>query len=102
MLIIDCPNCGPRSEEELTWGGQAGIERATEPQKADDATWTDYLFFRSNPKGIQFEQWCCSGGCGRWFKVARHTVTHAILGVWPYHINPDLSAIETAGRKNDK
>ena len=93
MLIIECPHCGPRSEEELTWGGQGGIMRPAEPHKADDTTWTDYLFFRSNPKGVQFEQWCCSAGCGRWFKVARHTVTHAILGSWPYDVDPDLGAL---------
>jgi len=102
MLIIDCPHCGPRSEEELTWGGQAGIVRPAEPSIADDATWTDYLFFRSNPKGIQFEQWCCSGGCGRWFKVARHTVTHEILDTWPYDVDPDLKAVIGAAGKGGK
>ena len=46
-----------------------------------DAEWADYLFNRDNPKGIHYERWCHSYGCGRWFNVARHTVTHEILEV---------------------
>ena len=33
---------------------------------------------RTNPKGWRDEQWCCEAGCGQWFKVRRHSVSHAI------------------------
>jgi len=33
---------------------------------------------------VHFEQWCCRAGCGQWFKVARHTVTHDITEVIRY------------------
>lgn len=80
MLMIRCPYCNElRTEDELEYGGEAEIARPTPPEGADDATWTGYLHMRSNPKGPHREQWCCRGGCGQWFKVARHTVTHEII-----------------------
>ncbi len=83
MITIRCPYCGERrAEEELTYGGEAGIARP--PEGASDEAWTDYLFMRSNPKGLHAEQWCCSAGCGQWFKVVRHTVTHEITEVMRY------------------
>jgi len=82
MIIIRCPYCHEqRTEEELTYGGQEGIARPEAPHEASDAQWTEYLFMRANPKGVHREQWCCTAGCGQWFKVARHTVTHEILEV---------------------
>lgn len=79
MILIRCPYCEEvRSEEELTNGGEAGIPRPADPAAASDEEWTDYLFMRSNPKGLLREQWCCSSGCGQWFEVERHTVSHEI------------------------
>lgn len=91
MLILTCPHCGPREERELVWGGEAGIARPD--LSCDDVTWTDYLFFRANPKGVVLEQWCCAAGCGQWFKVARNTLTHEVLGTWPHAADPDLDAL---------
>jgi sarcosine oxidase subunit delta len=48
----------------------------------DDQTWGDYLFFRDNPKGVCHERWRHAFGCGRWFNIARNTVTHELLGVY--------------------
>ena len=82
MLQIDCPYCGPRAEVEFTCGGEAHIERPAASETLSDADWADYLFMRRNPKGVQYERWCHSHGCGRWFNVARSTVTHEILAVY--------------------
>lgn len=77
MIVLRCPYCDEqRTEEELTCGGEAGIARPG--VSASDTEWTDYLFMRTNPKGTHSELWCCSAGCGQWFLVARHTVTHEI------------------------
>jgi sarcosine oxidase, subunit delta len=38
---------------------------------------------RSNPKGVHFERWRHIHGCGRWFNVARDTVSDQILKVYP-------------------
>ncbi|MDQ2067792.1 sarcosine oxidase subunit delta [Xinfangfangia sp. CPCC 101601] len=79
MILLRCPYCREmRSEAELTWGGEAGIMRPADPAIASDTEWTEYLFMRTNTKGWLQEQWCCSAGCGQWFKVERHTVSHQI------------------------
>jgi len=82
MLQIACPHCGPRDENEFSCGGEAHITRPTQPDTISDAEWADYLFMRSNPKGVLAERWCHTLGCRRWFNVERDTVTHAILRVY--------------------
>lgn len=85
MIVIKCPYCHEaRHEEELEYGGEADVARPTPPESASDEAWTDYLFMRANTKGVHYEQWCCRAGCGQWFKVARHTVSHEITEVIRY------------------
>jgi sarcosine oxidase, subunit delta len=81
MMQLDCPWCGPRDESEFVCAGTTHISR---PQlTAGDAEWGEYLFFRDNPRGVHRERWRHTFGCGQWFNVARHTVTHEILAVYP-------------------
>ena len=80
MFLISCPHCGPRDEQEFTFGGEGHIVRPD--ASVDDETWGQYLYFRDNPKGIHYERWCHSFGCGTWFNVARDTVTHEIRLVY--------------------
>ena len=80
MLQIPCPWCGVRDEEEFRCGGESHVVRP--PAEAGDAQWADYLFNRTNPRGVQYERWLHGFGCGRWFNVVRDTVTHEILGVY--------------------
>ncbi len=82
MLQIDCPFCGPRLENEFICGGESHIARPGPPEQVTDAEWADYLFYRINPRGIHFERWCHSYGCGQWFNVARDTLTHEIKAVY--------------------
>jgi len=80
MLQLQCPWCGMRDESEFVCAGTTHIVR---PQlSATDADWGHYLFFRENPKGVHRERWRHAFGCGQWFNVARHTVTHAVLAVY--------------------
>ena len=37
---------------------------------------------RTNRKGLNLERWVHTHGCGRWFNVARDTVTHRIEAVY--------------------
>ena len=83
MLQIPCPHCGPRDEVEFSCGGEAHIARPKESDKLSDAEWADYLFMRTNPKGVLAERWCHTLGCRRWFNVERDTVSHEILRVYP-------------------
>jgi sarcosine oxidase subunit delta len=80
MLLIPCPWCGPRPENEFHYGGEAGIVRPSDPQAVDDAAWADYLYQRTNPKGSHRERWRHQFGCGRFFNATRDTVTDQIAG----------------------
>jgi len=82
MLLIPCPWCGEREETEFTCGGEAHVVRPRQPQALSDAEWADYLFMRTNPKGVHFERWRHVHGCGRWFNLARDTVSDQILAVY--------------------
>jgi sarcosine oxidase, subunit delta len=78
MLLIHCPHCGPRAEIEFRCGGESHISRPGPHTEVSAEVWANYLFYRSNPKGTHRERWLHFAGCGRWFNVARDTVTHEI------------------------
>ena len=80
MLRLDCPFCGIRDEAEFHCGGDAHVVRPS--PDVTDSDWSDYLFNEENSKGIHFERWCHSFGCGQWFNVARNTRTHEIHAVY--------------------
>ncbi|HEY3719528.1 MAG TPA: sarcosine oxidase subunit delta [Roseiarcus sp.] len=81
MLLIHCPYCEmERPEVEFKNGGQAHLARA--PQTATDEEWTDFLFFRDNPKGVMAERWRHAVGCGRFFNCLRDTVSDKILATY--------------------
>ena len=81
MLLIICPWCGAREEGEFAPGGEGHIQRP-DPQNASDREWAEYMYYRTNPKGLHFERWSHALGCRRWFNVARDTVTHDIRAVY--------------------
>ena len=80
MLRIPCPWCGIRDEPEFSFGGQSHLARPA--FDASDADWCEYLYTRENPKGTHFERWRHTFGCGQWFNIARHTVSHEVLAVY--------------------
>jgi sarcosine oxidase subunit delta len=82
MLLITCPWCGERDESEFSYGGEAHIVRPLDPDALSDEQWADYLFFRTNPKGLFREQWLHAYGCRRWFNAERDTVTYKIKSVY--------------------
>lgn len=59
------------------FGGPADLMRP--PPDADDITWTNYLFMRENPAGVQIERWVHWYGCGQWFHLTRDSLTHQIV-----------------------
>jgi len=79
MLLLTCPYCGPRAEIEFRYGGEAHIARPAEPDALSDAAWSEFLFVRTNPKGIHAERWNHAHGCQRWFNVLRDSVTDRIV-----------------------
>ena len=82
MLIIDCPFCGPRSETEFGYGGQAHVAYPSDPHALTDQEWAQYLFYRDNPKGNRAERWNHTAGCRRWFNAVRDTRNYEISAVY--------------------
>jgi sarcosine oxidase, subunit delta len=83
MLLIPCPYCGmERPELEFRNGGEAHNARPLDPSAVSDADWAEYLYFRSNPKGVMAERWRHVSGCGSFFNVLRDTVSDKFLAVY--------------------
>ena len=94
MLLIDCPHCGPRAEIEFRCGGEAHVARPTDPSALSDEAWSEFLFYRTSPKGIHAERWLHSHGCQRWFNAIRDTVSDRILATYPAgQPKPDVAAL---------
>jgi len=79
MFVIKCPYCGERDQTEFSCHGESHIARPENPNEVSDKQWGEYLFFRSNPKGMHYERWTHDHGCRQWFNVQRHTVTDKII-----------------------
>ncbi len=93
MLLIPCPWCGPRPESEFVARGEAGIIRPG-PDATPEAL-ADFLYMRSNTKGVLAERWRHVSGCGRYFNALRHTVTDKFVTTWrPGEPRPDSAAGE--------
>jgi sarcosine oxidase, subunit delta len=68
-----------RPELEFRYGGEAHIVRPVDPGAVNDADWAEYLYFRSNTRGVLAERWRHVAGCGRYFNCLRDTATDRIL-----------------------
>lgn len=95
MLLIHCPYCAmDRPEVEFRYAGEAHIARVADPSQLDDAAWTDFLYMRTNPKGLHAERWRHVHGCGRFFNAVRDTVRDTFLRTYKSgDPQPDLSAM---------
>jgi len=97
MLLIRCPYCGPRPEIEFAYGGEAHIARPQKPALLDDEQWAEFLFLRSNAKGLHYERWRHIHGCARFFNAVRDTLSDRFL--MTYEIGqprPDLAMLTQA------
>jgi sarcosine oxidase subunit delta len=82
MLTFTCPYCGITAcETELSPGHEAHLKR--HGPGSTDEQFEDYLFLRDNVKGVHFERWRHSMGCGKWFLAARDTATLEVFGTYP-------------------
>lgn len=76
MFLINCPYCGERDQTEFGYAGEAGLVAPPNADELTDEQWSDYLFFRTNPKGPHDELWVHTAGCRQYFKARRHTVSY--------------------------
>ncbi len=83
MLLIRCPYCGPRSELEFRYAGEAHIVRPADPAGQSDEAWATHLYTRSNLRGRHAERWRHIHGCGRFFNALRETATDNFLEIYP-------------------
>lgn len=74
MLLIPCPNCGPRNSADLRYVGEAGSR--PDPNASSPTAWRHHLYLENNPAGWVHETWYCRAGCRRYFVLERHTVTN--------------------------
>jgi len=75
MLLVPCPNCGPRNASEMHYVGEATPR--PDPDAATPAEWRAYLYLRANTAGPLRETWYCRSGCRRYFVLERNTVTNS-------------------------
>jgi len=80
MLLIPCPHCGLRNEDEFVYGVASTKKRPADPSAVSDAEWADFLYFHDNSKGRVRERWWHARGCQQWFMLDRDTLTHRIFG----------------------
>ncbi len=94
MMLITCPFCGARDENEFRCADEGHIIRPEPYTDVSAEQWADYLFYRDNPKGLIVERWHHQHGCGLWFNVVRDTVTHEIKAIYEMtEPKPDLEAL---------
>ncbi|MGI9015675.1 MAG: sarcosine oxidase subunit delta [Euzebya sp.] len=78
VLVISCPHCGPRNDEEFTFMGEVVMRPAP---TSDPVQWRRYLYQRDNVAGVQSERWFHVQGCRRHLLVHRDTTTNEISSV---------------------
>ena len=98
MLLIHCPYCEETLPEvEFAYAGEAHVARPADPMALSDEEWRDFLFIRSNPRGVHFERWRHLHGCGRFFNAVRDTVTDKFQMTYKAGLpRPDLNAMKEA------
>ena len=83
MLQIRCPFCAmERPESEFRHAGEAHIARPENPDATVDSAWADFLYHRTNPRGVVAERWRHVHGCGRFLNALRDTVSDRILATY--------------------
>lgn len=76
MILLTCPNCGPRNASEFRYGGE--LHPRPNSRTVTPSQLSEYLYLRANQLGTQKEWWFHRMGCKRWFVAERHTKTHEV------------------------
>jgi len=76
MIVVPCPNCGPRNASDLRNCGETVVR--PNPSTTSLREWRTYLYIRENPAGWLTETWYCRNGCRLYFTIERNTSTNEI------------------------
>jgi len=109
MFVIQCPYCGERDQSDFSHAGEAHIARPTNSENLSDAQWAEFVFMRTNTKGVHAERWNHAAGCRKFFNMLRNTATDEILAVYEIgSAKPDVTSVipntpsgEALGSGND-
>ena len=82
MLLVPAPIADRAPRSSSRYGGEAHIARPANPSTVTDEAWADFLYMRTNPKGVHAERWRHIHGCGRFFNALRHTVSDRFLATY--------------------
>jgi len=74
MLLVPCPNCGPRSASDFHYVGESKARPDTDTTTPEE--WRDYLYIKDNPASWLKEVWYCRAGCRQFFAAERNTATN--------------------------
>jgi len=96
LLLIRCPYSGEfYPEVEFAYAGEAHIIRPEQPAEYSDEQWRDFLFTRTNARGLHFERWRHIHGTGRFFNAVRDTLTDKFITTYKIGVRrPTLEEIE--------
>lgn len=91
MFYIYCPYCEEhREEEEFHAKGQAHLSRPLDPESCSDKEWGEYLYFRTNPRGLHQELWVHATGCRKFFNISRDTQSYEIKETYKMGTKPSI------------
>ena len=73
-FVLRCPNCGPRSYHEFSFGGEL---RRYDPDATEEEDYRN-TWLRANAAGPQQERWFHFAGCRRWLTLERDTRSNTV------------------------
>ena len=82
MILLECPNCGPRNAQEFRYGGE--LHKRPDLNAVTPEEWATYIYMRDNALGVIREWWYHRAGCGLWFIAERHTKTHEVKATYTW------------------
>jgi len=74
-FLITCPVCGPRTSDELRYGGEDKGPRPEE-EGMTPGDWVAYVHENRCVAGLSKEWWFHRDGCATWFAIWRDTTTN--------------------------
>lgn len=89
MLLVPCPNCGPRNAADLRHVGESTAR--PDASSASPKEWREYLYIRANVADWNTETWFCTRGCRKFFKLERNTATNEFR-------NPPMPGSKVGGK----
>ncbi len=78
MILINCPHCGPRGEDEFIYGGDVARRRPQQPADLSNSEWASYIYNVPNTKGWARENWWHQRGCNRWIVIERNSLSNEV------------------------